>query len=211
MYTLGHEFLEASGGNISVPYFNIFTTLLLLIIPLFVGILFQLKLPKVSDVILKIVTPVSIVAIIILMSVGIYSNLFIFRLFNPTVILAGCLLPYFGYIIGGIIALILRQPWVKVKTIAIETGMQNVGLAFIILLYAFPPPDGQLAAVAPAASAFMTPLPLFIVTIIFMIYKKCNPEKYQPVSVKSEEGKKEPEANGKITFAALEKARESNI
>ncbi|XP_069114005.1 ileal sodium/bile acid cotransporter-like [Argopecten irradians] len=210
VYTLGQEFLQDDKKKLNVPFFNIFTTLLLLIIPLLVGIGIQYKLPKVKRFILKVVTPVTIVGVIILLSVGIYSNLFIFKLFNPKVILAGCLLPYFGYVIGGLIAIILRQPWVKVKTIAIETGMQNTGVAFIILLYAFPPPDGQLAAVAPAASAVMTPLPLFVVTIIFVIYKKCNPKKYQKVTQRDE---KEPEMeiNGNITLEALEKARESNV
>ncbi|OWF37932.1 Ileal sodium/bile acid cotransporter [Mizuhopecten yessoensis] len=212
MYTLGQEFLQDGNKKLDVPFFNIFTTLLLLIIPLLVGIGVQYKLPKVKRFILKIVTPVTIVAIILLLSVGIYSNLFIFKLFNPNVILAGCLLPYFGYVIGGIIAFILRQPWVKIKTIAIETGMQNTSVAFIILLYAFPPPDGQLAAVAPAASAVMTPLPLFVITIIFVIYKKCNPEKYQKVTQKDEEAKElELEINGNITPESLEKARVSNI
>ncbi|XP_060080528.1 ileal sodium/bile acid cotransporter-like [Ylistrum balloti] len=212
IYTLGQEFLQDDEKKLNVPFFNIFTTLLLLIIPLLVGIGIQFKLPKVKRFILKVVTPVTIVAIIILLSVGIYSNLFIFKLFNPKVILAGCLLPYFGYVIGGIIAFVLRQPWVKVKTIAIETGMQNTGLAFIILLFAFPPPDGQLAAVAPAASAVMTPLPLFVITIIFVIYKKCNPEKYQKVTQKDEEtNEPEHEINGNITPEALEKAKESNV
>ncbi|XP_033754598.1 ileal sodium/bile acid cotransporter-like [Pecten maximus] len=212
VYTLGQEFLEDENKKLNVPFFNIFTTLLILIIPLLTGIGIQFKLPKIKKFILKVVTPVTVVGVIILLSVGIYSNLFIFKLFNPKVILAGCLLPYFGYVIGGIIAFILRQPWVKVKTIAIETGMQNAGVAFIILLYAFPPPDGQLAAVAPAASAVMTPLPLFVLTVIFGIYKKCNPEKYQKVEQKEEESKEpELEINGNITLEAIEKARESNV
>lgn len=79
-----------------------------------------------------------------------------------------------SYIIGGIFALICRQPWFRVKTIAIETGVQNVGVAFLILLFSLPAPDGELAAVGPAASALMTPLPIFVMTVAYMTYNKCK-------------------------------------
>jgi sodium/bile acid cotransporter 3/5 len=103
--------------------------------------------------------------------------------------LAGCMLPYFGYILGGLIAFVVRLPWERVKTVAIETGMQNTGIAIILMMFAFPPPDGFIAAVAPIASAIMTPLPLFAITIPYLIYRRCNKEKYATV----------PTENGKST------------
>ncbi len=58
---------------------------------------------------------------------GIYVNQYIFRLFTPTLILAGCLLPWLGFFLGGLVAFILRQPFDRITTIAIETGIQNSG------------------------------------------------------------------------------------
>ncbi len=125
----------------------------------------------------KVIKPVTIVTIVVLISVGIY------RLFKPTTILAGCMLPYIGYVVGGVVALICRQPWYRVKTIAIETGIQNVLVAYLILLTALPSPDGDLAAVGPAASACMTPLPLFAIAIGYTIYLKCTNQTYAQVAI----------------------------
>ncbi|KAK6178491.1 hypothetical protein SNE40_013276 [Patella caerulea] len=194
MFTLGSQF-DDDKTEINIPYLNIMTTLLLVIVPLFVGMVIKVKCLKVSKVILKIIKPVTFLAIIILLSFGIYVNMFIFRLFSPIHILAGCMLPYFGYIIGGIIALVCRQPWDRVKTIAIETGIQNVGVAFLMLMTSLPPPDGDLAAVGPAASGIMTPLPLFFISIIYVIYNKCRGVTYKPVPTKE---KKKPKRNTEI-------------
>lgn len=68
--------------------------------------------------------------------------------------------------------MICRQPWPRVKTIALETGIQNVGVAFLILIFSLPPPDGELAAVGPAASGFMTGMPPFFVTLAYLAYNK---------------------------------------
>lgn len=183
IYTLGKVFTNELGGatKVDIPFLNIFTTLIILIVPLLVGVAIKYKLPRLTKILMKILTPVTLFVIIILVSVGIYTNLFIFEFFEPKVILVGSLLPYCGYILSGIISLILRQSWTKVKTIIIETGIQNQGIAILLMFTAFPPPDGEIAAVAPIASGVMTPLPLFVLTIIYLIYKRCNREKYASV------------------------------
>ncbi|PVD18286.1 hypothetical protein C0Q70_20835 [Pomacea canaliculata] len=160
--------------QLTIPYVRILQILALIIVPLFVGILVRYQLPRVKKFILKVITPFSLLTVLFFVTVGIYANRFIFELLDPMTILAGCLLPYIGYIIGGIFALICRQPWFRVKTIAIETGVQNVGVAFLILLFSLPAPDGELAAVGPAASALMTPLPIFVMTVAYMTYNKCK-------------------------------------
>lgn len=183
IYTLGKVFTNELGGatKVDIPFLNIFTALIILIVPLLVGVAIKYKLPRLTKILMKILTPVTLFVIIILVSVGIYTNLFIFEFFEPKVILVGSLLPYCGYILSGIISLILRQSWTKVKTIIIETGIQNQGIAILLMFTAFPPPDGEIAAVAPIASGVMTPLPLFVLTIFYLIYKRCNREKYASV------------------------------
>jgi predicted Na+-dependent transporter len=150
-------------------------SLSILITPLIVGLFLRQKFPKVADKIQKALKPVTLVMIIVLLAVGIYSNMYIFRLFKPRIILAGCLLPYIGYVSGGIVAALFRQPWKRIKTIILETGMQNTSIAYILLINSFPAPDGDIAAVAPVASAVMTPLPPFTITIFYLLYQKfCN-------------------------------------
>lgn len=187
LYTLGSHLMRT---NTQVPFGNIVTTLLVLMIPLVVGIIMKKKLPKVTDFVVKVLKPVTVICIIILLSVGIYSNLYIFKLFEPKIILAGCLLPYIGYVMGGLLATIVRLPWGRIKTVAIETGMQNTGIAMIIMMYSFPPPDGYIAAVAPIASAVMTPLPLFVITVPYLIYRRVNKDKYANVPTEGGEPEK---------------------
>jgi hypothetical protein len=45
----------------------------------------------------------------------------------------GPLIPWVGYFIGGFVAYITKQSWSHCKTIAIETGIQNVGVVRINL------------------------------------------------------------------------------
>ena len=78
------------------------------------------------------------------------------------VLLSAALMPYLGFILGGLVALILRQPRDRILTIAIETGIQNTGIAIILLLLSLPHPESDLSIVAPIASALFTPLPLWV-------------------------------------------------
>ncbi|KAL5022356.1 hypothetical protein ScPMuIL_001511 [Solemya velum] len=192
VYTLGVTFVR-EGTQLNIPFVQIVTALAVIIIPLFVGLLIKFKFERLAKILVKIIKPVSIIAIIILITIGMYTNRYIFSLFSPKIVFAGCLLPYIGYLLGGLASLIARQPWTRVKTIAIETGLQNTGIAIVLLMYSFPSPDGELAAVAAIASALMTPLPLFLVTVPYLIYNKCKERRYAKVPTKNGDLK-----NGKV-------------
>ena len=171
LYTLGSTLID-SDQELSIPFSMVASSLSILVIPLIFGLFLRQKFPRAADKVEKALKPVIVVMSLVLLVVGIYSNMYIFRLFKPKIILAGCLLPYIGYMSGGVAAAIFRQPWARVKTISIETGLQNTSIAYLLLTNSFPPPIGDVAAVAPVASAVMTPLPLFFVTIIYLIYQK---------------------------------------
>ncbi|KAL3859377.1 hypothetical protein ACJMK2_009606 [Sinanodonta woodiana] len=180
IYTLGQQFVT-EGASIVIPFSGIGSSLAVSVFPLLFGIFLKVKFLKVANLIIKIMRPIVIICIILLMTVGIYSNLYIFKMFDLELILLGAMLPYLGYIMGGLVALSFRQPWERVKTIALETGMQNVGLAFIMMTSSFPPPYGDIAAVVPAASGTMTPIPPFLVAFPYQIYKKYT-QRYQQVA-----------------------------
>ncbi|XP_052815961.1 ileal sodium/bile acid cotransporter-like [Mya arenaria] len=184
IYTLGSTLVDDS-SDIRIPYLNILQVIASVVIPLFIGIFIKYKFTKVALFIIKVLKPTTLVCIIVFLTVGIWSNLYIFKMFRPVHVLAGCLLPYFGYLLGGVIAVILRQPKARVVTIALETGMQNIGIAMLVLLLSFPPPLGDIATVAPLSSAMMTPIPPFVVTIVYNVYVKFF-KKYEPVNVNDE-------------------------
>ena len=73
----------------------------------------------------------------------------------------------------------------------------------MMLYLSLPPPDNQLASVGPAASAIMTPQPLFITVIVDLIYKRCTrgdtQREHSPDTVKPEEGAAENCVNSEMS------------
>jgi predicted Na+-dependent transporter len=70
--------------------------------------------------------------------------------------------------------------WKYVKTIAIEAGIQNTGIAFMIIMYSFPQPYATQAIIVPMVVAFLTTKPFWLILIIrnqIRKYKKQKAEK----------------------------------
>lgn len=76
------------------------------------------------------------------------------------VALAGLALPGLGYAFAWLAAKLLNQSPADALTIAIETGIQNTGIAIFFLTTTLPQPQADLTTVVPVAVAVMTPLPL---------------------------------------------------
>ena len=66
-----------------------------------------------------------------------------------------CMVPWTGYLIGGIVAFLARLPNSQIRTIMIETGIQNLGVAFLIVTTNFPSPQMDFALVTIMAVAFL--------------------------------------------------------
>jgi len=56
-----------------------------------------------------------IAIVTLLFTSGIITNLYIFEMFDPLLILVGASLPYGGFILGGCIALIFKMEWKLIK------------------------------------------------------------------------------------------------
>lgn len=82
-------------------------------------------------------------------------------LFPPLqVAIAGLALPGLGYTFAWLAAKLLNQSSADALTIAIETGIQNTGIAIFFLTTTLPQPQADLTTVVPVSVAVMTPLPL---------------------------------------------------
>jgi len=145
-----------------VPYGRIITSLLILIVPLLVGVAIARFKPQLGAQLRKILRPFIIFLLIFLIVFGILSNLYMFQLMNAPVVFAGLLLPWCGFAFGCFLSVILRQPPPNVTAIAIETGIQNTGIAIMLLKFSFPEPDSDLAALAPVIVACFTPVPILL-------------------------------------------------
>jgi len=162
LFTLGQVVVNDDDMRITIPFANIVITLACYLIPVGAGLLIQRYCKRLSAAIIRSLRPIYVVFIVFMFTFGVWSNLYVFRLIRPLLLLAGCLLPYVGFLISGTVAFILRQPPPRVLTIAIETGIQNTGLPIILMKFSLPQPEADLSIVAPIVIAMFMPLPLWM-------------------------------------------------
>lgn len=77
--------------------------------------------------------------------------------------MAGLALPWIGYSCGWLISKLFRQNSSDSLAIAIDSGIQNTGIAIFILRLSLDQPQADLTTVIPVSVAIMTPLPLFVI------------------------------------------------
>jgi predicted neutral ceramidase superfamily lipid hydrolase len=164
MKLLGQKFLQGSTDvvHVKVPYRNIVTGLVVLIIPLLIGICVQKYWPNFAAKARKLLRPFIIFVLIFVICFGTLTNLYMFKLLTWPALLAGFLLPFFGFMFGCFSALILGQKPANVTAIAIETGVQNTGIAIMLLKFSFQQPDADVSALIPVIVACCTPFPLML-------------------------------------------------
>ncbi|XP_037936243.1 P3 protein [Teleopsis dalmanni] len=168
LFTLGHVIFER--GSMKVPYTNIATFAICLVVPLGIGLLIQRYAKRLAGILVRLLKPISSCLILFIIIFAIVTNLYIFKLFSWQIIVAGLSLPWLGYIFAWFVAKALRQNTVDALTIAIETGIQNTGIAIFLLRFSLPQPQADLTTVIPVAVAIMTPFPL----LGLYIYKRCT-------------------------------------
>lgn len=169
LYSLGINYIYKEAESVKIPYENIITSLLGLLIPVGIGILIQKKKPTWAQNIVKCVPYITAIFLIFVFTVGIYANLYIFSLLKPAVLITGALGPYLGFAFGALVAFVARQPAKNILTIGIETGIQNTGIAIVLLKVSLPPPDSDISITPPITSAIFTPIPMVVAIIIHAI------------------------------------------
>ncbi|XP_066596749.1 P3 protein-like isoform X3 [Prorops nasuta] len=167
VFTLGRYIFDR--GELAVPYSRIASFAAGLIIPLAIGYLIQRKLPKLCRIMVRIMKPFSAILIIFIIIFAIATNLYLFKLFSLQIIVAGMGLPWLGFMFGGLLAFIFKQTIPDIKAIAIETGIQNTGVAIFLLRVGLKAPEDDLTTVLPVSTAIMTPLPLIVFYVIKLV------------------------------------------
>jgi predicted Na+-dependent transporter len=165
---------------ISVPFVGLARSLAMVVVPYGIGILISHFFPKTRPFIEKLIVPMMIGLMLFFLSFGLVVNWYLFKMIDLYTALTAPLLPFLGFILGGIIAKVFRMEWKYVKTIAIEAGIQNTGIAFMIIMYSFPQPYATQAIIVPMVVAFLTTKPFWLILIIrnrIRKYKKQKAEK----------------------------------
>lgn len=163
IFTLGKTIFDKA--NLGVPYMRIATFAIGLIVPLFIGLAIQRYLPRLAKILVRILKPFASCLIVFIVVFAIITNLYLFELFSWKIILAGLGLPWLGYIMGWLAAKAFQQNPADCLAIAIETGIQNTGIAIFLLQFSLPKPASDLTTVVPVSVAIMTPFPLLFLFI----------------------------------------------
>ncbi len=103
------------------------------------------------------------------------------------------MIPWTGYCIGLAVPYCLGIDWRQVKTIGIETGIQNVGIAFFIITANFPSPASDFAVLPLVSIALLTPIPLNLLYLILKAHKYI----YKPIA------NRQPENSQSGTFVLV--------
>ncbi|XP_064640939.1 sodium-dependent organic anion transporter-like [Lineus longissimus] len=178
MFTLGRYILEDLGrGEVNIPYTNIIATLAGILLPVVIGIVIQKKAPKVAKYIKMIIRPFLFVFLLFMFTFGVWVNWPLFQLFNTRLAFAGFTLPLFGFASGGIVAAICRLSWKRVKTIALETGIQNTGVAIVMLLFSLPAPESDFSIIGCIAISTCTPIGPLSAAIFYEVKRRCEKKK----------------------------------
>ncbi|XP_017050804.1 P3 protein [Drosophila ficusphila] len=167
VFTLGQLIFERAG--IQVPYEKIATYCGCLIVPLLVGLLIQKRLPRLTRILVRLLKPISGCLILFIVVFAIITNYYLFYLFSWQIAVAGMALPGLGYTFAWLAAKLLHQNAADALTIAIETGIQNTGIAIFLLTTTLESPEADLTTVVPVSVAVMTPFPLLGI----YLYKRC--------------------------------------
>ncbi|XP_063834534.1 ileal sodium/bile acid cotransporter-like isoform X1 [Ostrinia nubilalis] len=161
-----------ANANIGVPYTNVITFVVGLLVPMSIGLAMQRFTPKIAAFMVKILKGFSSTLLIFIIVFAIVTNLYIFQLFTWQIVVAGMGIPWLGYMFGYALARIFKRPHKDALAISIETGIQNTGIAIFLLRYALSQPEADITTVIPVSAAIMTPIPMTAI-LIYQKIKGC--------------------------------------
>lgn len=198
LFTLGRVIFNDS--NITIPYTNIVVYVVALVLPVGIGVLIQLYLPRLAAICRKILGPFSVAMIIFIVVFGVYTNLFMFHIFTWRIAVAGFLVPFFGYAFGALVSYLLNFSPPDITAVSIETGVQNTGVAIVLLRLTLPQPGADLTSVVPIGMATMTPVPLLLALMVIKIKKHFEQknQRYTLACTSPSPSDEEAAGNGKL-------------
>ncbi|CDS43509.1 sodium bile acid cotransporter [Echinococcus multilocularis] len=176
LFIYGRFFLDTRA--IHIPYTLIAGQLCYVVIPVVLGMLIKWRFPNSAKRMVRLfLRPLAFSFIFIIIGFGIYVNLPIYALLGayPLLFPIAAALPWIGFLLAGLFAFLCQRSRAEILTISIETGIQNNGIAILVLLYSMPQPEGDIGAAIPLVVGFITPFPLMIAYAVVAIREeKCS-------------------------------------
>uniref|UniRef100_A0A0P4WCE2 Uncharacterized protein n=1 Tax=Scylla olivacea TaxID=85551 RepID=A0A0P4WCE2_SCYOL len=173
-YLLGDTIFQC--GIKLLPYGEMAGLMFGIVLPCAVGISISHLLPRVANILRSLLTPAVVFFVLFATTLSVVTNLYIFELFTWKVAVAGMALPWAGFGFGAAAGLVCRRPWQEVMTIAIESGIQNTGLAISIIKVVLEgwSPLGELIVVIAVAVSLLTLPPLLVALVTKISLPYCT-------------------------------------
>ncbi len=122
-----------AGRYVPVDAWGIFkSTLQVVLLPVLLGVFLNCRFPRISSHINRIGPAVAVLAIIFIAASIVARNVAVIRAEWRLLALAGLLLHSAGFLFGYWLVRLLRQTKLYARTVSIEVGMQNSGLAMVL-------------------------------------------------------------------------------
>ena len=201
-WLLGRHLVSGEGSrdptmSVQIPYHMIAITLLVLVIPLGLGILFSHKWPAKAARIHQLIAKKFFIAYLVgLFVVAIYSFQYTFWLITWRHVLTGFLMGTLGYVFGAGLAIVCLQKRAQIIAISLETALQNGAIALVVMNVTFVSPYAEIGLLPIAGyvicSTTLMLLPLYILSVCC----KCctgqaySSQKHEGIQIKSISPKK---------------------
>ncbi|GFR98118.1 ileal sodium/bile acid cotransporter [Elysia marginata] len=170
LFTIGADIIQ--NENIRIPFHVIIGTLVAIIGPCAVGLYIRRKNPRLAAFLISSIKYLTLFFLTYCFTVGVYINLFAFQLMRPRVLLASGLVPFTGFLLGGLAAFMMGRDKISIITIALETGIQNNGVPIVMMRLSMTGPERDTSVVGPVASGIVSTLPLGIAVLVILIRNK---------------------------------------
>ncbi len=134
--------------SISIDYMELFqTVVMILAIPLFIGIWFSAKLPRITRIIIKPIRWISMVILIGIIGIAFYNNFELFIQYFHYLFFIVLLHNFVALLTGYFFSRAMKNKNSDVRSVTIETGIQNSALGLIII-FTFFGGEGSMAIIA---------------------------------------------------------------
>jgi BASS family bile acid:Na+ symporter len=123
---------------ITVEFWSMVKTVFsILILPLAAGLIFAAKMPKITKKISKPVRHVSFLILVVFMIIAFSKNVDVFFAYYQHILILVLIHNALSFLIGYSTGKLARIPQKDIRTITIETGIQNSGLSLVLIFSIF--------------------------------------------------------------------------
>lgn len=161
--------------TLHVPLSKILGTLLFIAVPIAAGVGIKSRLPKLSQLLLRVIRPFSFALLLGGLFAAYRMGLSILAGVRLPVVLAGLTVPPVGLLVGHGLASCLKLPEAQRRTVSIEVGVQNSLLALAVLQLSLRRRQADYASQAPFIVALSGTSEMLALAVGHFLYSSLCP------------------------------------